>query len=108
VNWRGRRAAGALENAGRWRRWQQTTRETGSIKEEREDGLCRERAGLLRWQWAGPQARRATDQPANTNALRMFGRARPDVVVPLVFAAVVVTWVVWFTTAVGVWEDDHD
>ena len=38
----------------------------------------------------------------------MFGRARPDVVVPLVFAVVVVTGAVWFTTAVGVWEDDHD
>ncbi|KAJ1282580.1 hypothetical protein BS78_03G063300 [Paspalum vaginatum] len=36
----------------------------------------------------------------------MFGRAKPDVVVPLVFAAVVVTGAVWFTTAVGVWEDD--
>ncbi|RCV24675.1 hypothetical protein SETIT_5G104600v2 [Setaria italica] len=38
----------------------------------------------------------------------MFGRAKPDVVVPLVFAVVVVTGAVWFTTAVGVWEDDDD
>ncbi|KAG2595625.1 uncharacterized protein LOC120705972 [Panicum virgatum] len=38
----------------------------------------------------------------------MFGQAGPDVVVPLVFAVVVVTGAVWFTTAVGVWEDDHD
>ncbi|OEL33278.1 hypothetical protein BAE44_0005701 [Dichanthelium oligosanthes] len=38
----------------------------------------------------------------------MFGRAKPDVVVPLVFAVVVVTGAVWFTTAVGVWEDNHD
>nr|CAB3472191.1 unnamed protein product [Digitaria exilis] len=38
----------------------------------------------------------------------MFGRAKPDVIVPLVFAVVVVTAAVWFTTAVGVWEDDHD
>ncbi|PUZ58068.1 hypothetical protein GQ55_5G479200 [Panicum hallii var. hallii] len=38
----------------------------------------------------------------------MFGRARPDAVVPLVFAVVVVTVAVWFTTAVGVWEDDHN
>ncbi|KAL6627430.1 hypothetical protein ACP70R_031156 [Stipagrostis hirtigluma subsp. patula] len=38
----------------------------------------------------------------------MFGRAVPDVIVPLVFAVVVVTGAVWFTTAVGVWEDDHD
>jgi len=38
----------------------------------------------------------------------MFGRVRPDVVVPLVFAVVVVTGAVWFTTAVGVWEDNHD
>ncbi|XP_066317185.1 uncharacterized protein [Miscanthus floridulus] len=38
----------------------------------------------------------------------MFGRAKPDVIVPLVFAVVVVTGAVWFTTAVGVWEDEHD
>lgn len=38
----------------------------------------------------------------------MLGRAKPDVVVPLVFAVVVVTAAVWFTTAFGVWEDDHD
>ena len=38
----------------------------------------------------------------------MFGRAKPDVVVPLVFGVVVVTGAVWFTTAVGVWEEDHD
>ncbi|CAL4951538.1 unnamed protein product [Urochloa decumbens] len=38
----------------------------------------------------------------------MFGRAGPDVVVPLAFAVVVVTGAVWFTTAVGVWEDDDD
>ncbi|CAO2185653.1 unnamed protein product [Urochloa humidicola] len=38
----------------------------------------------------------------------MFGRARPDVIVPLAFAVVVVTGAVWFTTAVGVWEDDDD
>jgi hypothetical protein len=35
-----------------------------------------------------------------------FGRAPPDVIVPLVFAVVVVAGAVWFTTAVGVWEDD--
>ncbi|XP_066317184.1 uncharacterized protein [Miscanthus floridulus] len=38
----------------------------------------------------------------------MFGRAKPDVIVPLVFTVVVVTGAVWFTTAVGVWEDEHD
>ncbi|EES00314.1 hypothetical protein BDA96_03G074000 [Sorghum bicolor] len=38
----------------------------------------------------------------------MLGRAKPDVIVPLVFAVVVVTGAVWFTTAVGVWEDEHD
>ncbi|KAL6848181.1 hypothetical protein ACP4OV_022309 [Aristida adscensionis] len=36
----------------------------------------------------------------------MFGRAAPDVVVPLAFAVVVVAGAIWFTTAVGVWEDD--
>jgi hypothetical protein len=35
----------------------------------------------------------------------VFGRAPPDVIVPLVFAVVVVAGAVWFTTAVGVWED---
>ncbi|GJN05796.1 hypothetical protein PR202_ga23461 [Eleusine coracana subsp. coracana] len=38
----------------------------------------------------------------------MFGRAPPDVIVPLVFAMVVVAGAIWFTTAVGVWEDDDD
>ncbi|XP_062193177.1 uncharacterized protein LOC133896591 [Phragmites australis] len=38
----------------------------------------------------------------------MFGRAAPDIVVPLAFAVVVVAGAVWFTTAVGVWEDDDD
>ncbi|XP_047042803.1 uncharacterized protein LOC124646787 [Lolium rigidum] len=38
----------------------------------------------------------------------MFGRTVPDVVVPLVFAVVVVASAVGFTTAVGVWEDDEE
>ncbi|XP_062187133.1 uncharacterized protein LOC133890642 [Phragmites australis] len=38
----------------------------------------------------------------------MFGPAAPDVVVPLVFAVVVVAGAVWFTTAVGVWEEDNE
>ena len=38
----------------------------------------------------------------------MFGRTVPDVVVPLVFAVVVVGSAVGFTTAVGVWEDDEE
>lgn len=36
----------------------------------------------------------------------MFSRAPPDIIVPLVFAMVVVAGAVWFTTAIGVWEDD--
>jgi uncharacterized protein (DUF2147 family) len=38
----------------------------------------------------------------------MFGRTVPDIVVPLVFAVVVVASAVGFTTAVGVWEDDDE
>jgi hypothetical protein len=38
----------------------------------------------------------------------MFGRAPVDIIVPLVFATVVVAGAIWFTTAVGVWEDDDD
>ena len=38
----------------------------------------------------------------------MFGRTIPDMVVPLVFAVVVVASAVGFTTAVGVWEDDDE
>ncbi|CAM0958135.1 unnamed protein product [Alopecurus aequalis] len=38
----------------------------------------------------------------------MFGRTVPDIIVPLVFAVVVVASAVGFTTAVGVWEDDEE
>ncbi|KAG8053435.1 hypothetical protein GUJ93_ZPchr0001g32881 [Zizania palustris] len=38
----------------------------------------------------------------------LFGRATLDVVVPPVFAAAVVSSALWFTKAVGVWEDDDD
>lgn len=38
----------------------------------------------------------------------LFGRTVPDVVVPLVFAVVVVAGATAFTAAVGVWEDDED
>uniref|UniRef100_A0A0D9UWS7 Uncharacterized protein n=1 Tax=Leersia perrieri TaxID=77586 RepID=A0A0D9UWS7_9ORYZ len=38
----------------------------------------------------------------------MFGRVAADVAVPLVFAAAVVSAALWFTKAVGVWEDDDD
>ncbi|XP_040376201.1 uncharacterized protein LOC121053432 [Oryza brachyantha] len=36
----------------------------------------------------------------------LFGRVTLDVVVPLVFAGAVVSTALWFTKAVGVWEDD--
>ncbi|KAL5228550.1 hypothetical protein ABZP36_016815 [Zizania latifolia] len=38
----------------------------------------------------------------------LFGRPTLDVVVPPVFAAAVVSTALWFTKAVGVWEDDDD
>ncbi|KQK02744.1 uncharacterized protein LOC100823244 [Brachypodium distachyon] len=38
----------------------------------------------------------------------LFGRAIPDVLVPLVFAITVVASALGFTTAVGVWEEDDE
>uniref|UniRef100_A0A0E0MRF0 Uncharacterized protein n=2 Tax=Oryza TaxID=4527 RepID=A0A0E0MRF0_ORYRU len=38
----------------------------------------------------------------------LFGRVTLDVLVPPVFAAAVVSTALWFTKAVGVWEDDDD
>ncbi|EAY72562.1 hypothetical protein OsI_00428 [Oryza sativa Indica Group] len=38
----------------------------------------------------------------------LFGRVTLDVLVPPVFAAAVVSAALWFTKAVGVWEDDDD
>ncbi|KAF7034973.1 LOW QUALITY PROTEIN: hypothetical protein CFC21_045920 [Triticum aestivum] len=38
----------------------------------------------------------------------LFCRAVPDMVIPFMFAVVVITSVVGFTAAVGVWEDDNE
>ncbi|KAF0918277.1 hypothetical protein E2562_023357 [Oryza meyeriana var. granulata] len=38
----------------------------------------------------------------------VFGRVTLDVLVPLVFAGAVVSSALWFTKAVGVWEDGDD
>uniref|UniRef100_A0A0E0JE47 Uncharacterized protein n=1 Tax=Oryza punctata TaxID=4537 RepID=A0A0E0JE47_ORYPU len=38
----------------------------------------------------------------------LFGRVTLDVLLPPVFAAAVVSTALWFTKAVGVWEDDED
>ncbi|KAG8046069.1 hypothetical protein GUJ93_ZPchr0008g12018 [Zizania palustris] len=38
----------------------------------------------------------------------LFGRATLDVAVPLVFASAVVSSALWFTEAVGVWEEEED